>query len=157
MKQIIISLFLSSMVLSGCKGQNNEEANNTSKETINQPQTEVKVNKEYDENGNVVRYDSTYSYYYSNIDGDSLLEDSIMSNFKNHLNINFGFSSDPFFDDFFFQDSLMQYDFYNNDFFIERYRNNHKKMNDLFFEMDSIKNLFFEEQFKNSNNKKLKK
>ncbi len=38
------------MVLSGCKGQNNEEANNTSKETINQPQTEVKVNKEYDEN-----------------------------------------------------------------------------------------------------------
>ncbi len=150
MKQIIISLFLSSMVLSGCKGQNNEEANNTSKETINQPQTEVKVNKEYDENGNVVRYDSTYSYFYSNIDGDSLLEDSIMMNFKSHFNEKFGFSSDPFFDDFFFQDSLMQYDFYNNDFFIERYRKNHKKMNDLFFEMDSIKNLFFGEQFKNS-------
>ncbi len=145
MKQIIISLFLSFMVLYGCKGQNNEEANNTSKETINQPQTEVKVNKEYDENGNIVKYDSTYSYYYSNIDGDFLLEDSIMSNFKNHLNINFEFSSDPFFDDFFFQDSLMQYDFYNNDFFIERYRKNHEKMNDLFFEIDSIKNLFFGE------------
>lgn len=150
MKQIIISLFLSSVVLFGCKGQNNEETNKIKKESINQPQTEVKVNKEYDENGNVVKYDSTYSYYYSNIDRNSLLEDSIMLIFKNHFNQSFGFSSHPFFDDFFFQDSLMQYDFYNNDFFIERFRQNQARMNDLFLEMDSLKNNFFREQFKKS-------
>ena len=116
MKQIIVSLFLSVMVLSGCKGQSNEETNNITNGTINQPHTDIKVNKEYDEDGNVIRYDSTYSYYYSNIDGDSLLEDSIISNFKNYFNTNFGFPSSTFFDEFFFQDSLMQYDFYNNNF-----------------------------------------
>ena len=134
MKQIIASLFLSVAVLSGCKGQNNEETN----KSINQPQTEVTVNKEYDENGNVIRYDSTYSYYYSNIDGDYLLEDSIISNFKDYFNKNFGFPSSPFFDEFFIQDSLMQYNLFNND---------------IFLEMDSIRSHFFGEQFNKSNNK----
>ena len=156
MKQMIIGLFISAMVFSVCKGQNNEETNNITNGTINQPQTEVTVNKEYDENGNVIRYDSTYSYYYSNIDGDSLLEDSIISNFKNYFNKNYGFPSSTFFDEFFFQDSLMQYDFYNNNFFIERFRQNQSIMNELFLEMDSIKNHFFNEQFKKTNNKNKK-
>ncbi len=43
----------------------------------NQPKEDIKVNKEYDENGYLIRYDSTYTYYYSNIEGDEIVADSI--------------------------------------------------------------------------------
>ena len=149
MKQITLCLFLSVMVLIGCNAHNQEETDKIGNDLTNtiKPQTEVKVNKEYDDEGNLIRFDSTYSYYYSNIENDTLLRDSIMTNFKQHFNKSYNFSSDPFFDDLFFQDSLLQYDFYNNDFFIERFKQNHQKMNKLFFEMDSIKNIFFDKQF----------
>ncbi|MCB4234259.1 hypothetical protein LDL59_01710 [Kaistella anthropi] len=48
----------------------------------NQPIEDIKVNKEYDENGNLIRYDSTYTYYYSNIEGDEIAADSIFNNFR---------------------------------------------------------------------------
>ncbi len=145
MKQIIFSLFLSVLALVGCNAQNQEGTGKINIDSTNiiKPQTEVKVNKEYDDQGNLIRFDSTYSYSYSNIENDTLLEDSIMSNFKHHFNKSNYFSSDPFFTDLFFQDSLLQNDFYNNDFFIERFKQNHQKMNRLFFEMDSIKKHFF--------------
>lgn len=47
----------------------------------------------------------------------------------------------------FFEDSLLKYDFYKNDFFHERFMNNMQQMERLFWEMDSIKNKFFMEQF----------
>lgn len=34
-------------------------------DTLNQPHMNYKVQKEYDENGNIIRYDSSYSYSYS--------------------------------------------------------------------------------------------
>jgi hypothetical protein len=58
------------------------------------------------------------------------------------------FSNKPYFNDLFFQDSLLMYDFYNHDFFTERFRLNMQRIEKLFMEMDSIKNKFFEEQFK---------
>lgn len=36
----------------------------------NKPHVEIKVNKEYDKKGNVIRYDSTYVYTYSNTGGN---------------------------------------------------------------------------------------
>ena len=152
MKQIIFSLFLSLVVvLSSCKGQDNDKKTN-SLET-GKPKTDIKVNKEYDENGNLITYDSTYSYYYSNIENDSILRDSIFNNFRNHFNKTYKFSDEPFFNNFFFNDSLIMYDFYKNDFFEKRFRNNRDHINRLFYEMDSIKNLFFEKQFKEFNTK----
>ena len=40
-----------------------------------------------------------------------------------------------------------KYDFYKNDFFHERFMNNMQQMERLFWEMDSIENKFFMEQF----------
>jgi hypothetical protein len=113
----------------------------------NQPKEDIKVNKEYDENGNLIRYDSTYTYYYSNIEGDEIAADSIFNNFRNMFEDNYSFSTTPYFNDLFFEDSLLKYDFYKNDFFHERFMNNMQQMERLFWEMDSIENKFFMEQF----------
>lgn len=113
----------------------------------NQPKEDIKVNKEYDENGNLIRYDSTYTYYYSNIEGDEIVADSIFNNFRNMFENNYSFSTMPYFNDLFFEDSLLKYGFYKNDFFHERFMNNMQQMERLFWEMDSIKNKFSMEQF----------
>ncbi len=142
MKKIFFFAMMLTLSLSSCSGQKKENLSNTVK---NEPETNVKVNKEYDENGNLIRYDSTYTYFYSNVD-DAKVRDSILSNFKKHFNDTYFFSDEPFFNDLFFEDSLMQYDFYKNDFFSKRFKNNMMMMEDLFKEMDSIKNSFYNRQ-----------
>jgi hypothetical protein len=132
-----------SMTLSGCNGQAKISENQLKKDS---PQTNIKVTKEYDEKGNLVKYDSSYSSYYSNVKGDTTLRDSIFQNFTNHFNRSYTFSDHPYFKNFFFQDSLLMYDFYKKDFFFDRYRNNMEHMDSLFREMDLIKNDFFRKQ-----------
>jgi len=152
MKKTMIISIMFLLIVTACSGQKNE--NTISKAKENQPKTNIQVNKEYDELGNLIKYDSTYSYYYSNIENDIFLRDSIINQFKNNFNTQYLFSKDPFFSDFFFRDSLLNFDFYTKDFFLNRYQNNTKRMNQLFMEMDSIKNLFFREQFPEPNKKK---
>jgi hypothetical protein len=134
-----------SVTLISCNGQTNKKSEND--KSTDKPQTNIKVDKQYDSNGNLIKYDSSYSYYYSNIKDDKNVRDSIFSNFKNQFNQKFFFSTDPYFNDFFFQDSLLKYDFYKKDFFLNRFRNNIKMMDSLFWGMDSLKNSFFGKQF----------
>lgn len=55
------------------------------KQQKNQPDERVEVNKQYDKHGNLIRYDSIYSYSYSSSDKNMKLHtqkmDSIMKNF----------------------------------------------------------------------------
>lgn len=141
----IIAIALS-MSLNSCNGQERKQ-NSATKGDQTMPQTNIKVDKQYDKNGNMVKYDSTYSYYYSNIKSDKKLGDSILNNFKNHFNQQYFFSDEPFFNSFFFEDTLLKYDFYRNDFFRNRFRNNMARMDSLFWGMDSMKNSFFNKQF----------
>lgn len=149
MIRVILIAIAVSMTIQGCNGPKKEV---TKKTTENTPLTNIKVNKEYDKNGNLVKYDSSYSYYYSNIQGNNNLRDSILNNFKNHFNEKYFFSNQPYFNNFFFQDSLLGYDFYKKDFFFDRFKNNMSQMNTLFREMDSVKNEFFKDQFKSQKN-----
>ena len=146
MKKIVLLTFLISVLLSGCNGQKMESAMDKGKR--NKPETNITVNKEYDEDGNIVKYDSTYSYYYSNIENNKFAGDSIMKLFRERFNNRYFFSEDPFFDNLFFQDSLLDFDFYKKDFFRNRFFDNWRHMDQLFLEMDSIKNNFFNYQFK---------
>ena len=135
-----------SLTMLSCNGQSiRDKGEGAKSDTI--PQTIIKVDKKYDNNGNLIKYDSSYSYYYSNIKDNNNLKDSIFNNFKKQFNNSYFFSSDPYFNDFFFQDSLLKYDFYRNDFFINRFRNNMRMMDSLFWRMDSLKNSYFNRQF----------
>ena len=55
------------------------------------PQTSIKVDKKYDSKGNLIKYDSTYSYYYSNIKDNKNLEDSIFAISRINLTISISF------------------------------------------------------------------
>lgn len=146
MKRIGILAIAISMILNSCNGQKKTEKTEILNDTIT-PKTNIIVNKEYDEKGNLIRYDSTYSSYYSNIETDTILGDSVFNNFKNFFNQNYGFSNQPYFNNFFFEDSLLKYDFYKRDFFSNRFQNNMEHMDKLFMEMDSLKNNFFYRPF----------
>ncbi len=143
MKRILLITLAIPMIVLGCNGQSGN-SKIQSKEDL--PNQNIVVNKEYDDNGNLVNYDSTYSYYYSTIKQDSVLEDSIFNNFMNQFNRSYSFSDHPFFKNFFFEDSLMMFDFYKKDFFYDRFRNNMERMDSLFREMDIMKNDFFRKQ-----------
>jgi hypothetical protein len=146
-KTILVSLAISITLLS-CNGQSKNIDTKHVKD--NKPQTNIKVNRDYDSKGNLIRFDSTYSSYYSNIKGDTTLRDSIFSRFRNQFNESYFFSDEPFFKDFFFVDSLLKYDFYKKDFFYNRFRDNMQRMDSLFRGMDLMKNDFYNRQDKSS-------
>ncbi len=145
MKTIITCISLIGLFAFGCDAQT--QKSETDKTQRHQPHSDIRVNKEYDEQGNLIRYDSSYTSYYSNIEGDTIMADSILNVFKNQFNTFYPFSHRPFFHDFFFEDSLLQYDFYKEDFFMQRFRKNMEQMDRMFWEMDSMKNHFFKGQF----------
>ncbi|MGQ7869101.1 hypothetical protein [Sunxiuqinia sp. sy24] len=145
MKYIGLSTTLLLFLLSSCSGQPRSDQME-SLDSIT-PKTDIVVNRQFDENGNLIRYDSTYTQFYNSVEQDSLMADSILNEFKDRFNLQYPFSDRSYFNDFFFQDSLLQYDFYKKNFFYERFQNNMKRMDSLFQEMDSMKNRFFMDQF----------
>jgi hypothetical protein len=147
MKRMVILAIAVFLALYGCSGQNQK---NESQIAGNHPtpKTDIKVNKRYDENGNLIGYDSTYTSYYSNIKNDTIAGDSILNDFRNYFNRKYSFSEEPFFNDYFFKDSLMKNDFFRNDFFSRRFQFDRESMDRLFQEMDSIKNKYLNGRFR---------
>ncbi|MDD4727773.1 MAG: hypothetical protein PHN55_03350 [Dysgonamonadaceae bacterium] len=147
MRRKLLSILAVLLVFCSCNKQEKQTEDNQLTNAKNAPIEDIIVNKEYDEQGNIIKYDSTYSSFYSNIENDSLAEDSILIKFKNMFEQEYPFSYKPSFNDFFFRDSLMKYDFYKKDFFMERFKQNMLHTEKIFREMDSVKNKFFNEQY----------
>lgn len=147
MKKILFTILMLIITI-GCKAQN-EQGDIVLADSLsqNKPQTKIIVNKEYDENGNLIKFDSSYSYYYSNALNDSTFADSTLAVFQNDFFNSFPNIQRPFLNEMFFEDSLMNYDFYKDDFFSKRFRLNRNRFNKLFEEMDSIKNQFFKQNY----------
>jgi hypothetical protein len=140
------------MALSACNGQAQEHpgkhrgtrhARSTQADT---PKTEVRVNKEYDANGNVIAYDSTYSSFYSSHNADPAMMDSLFRDFEPRFNRRFPLMNDPGFNDLFFRDTLLYPDFFHDDFFRKRMEMNDRWMQQMMAEMDSMKNAYFRER-----------
>ena len=155
MKLTVFPIIVAMLISSGCNGQTNKK--NSSDEAPANPKTNISVKKEFDKNGNLIRYDSTYTYSYSNAGNNVLMNDSVLNMFEEHFNRNFFFSDAPYFEHFFYGDTLMKNDFYEDDYFFKRFRNNSMAMDSLFRKMDKFKNEFFEKQFKDYQEEHLKK
>jgi hypothetical protein len=142
---IIISLLLSSCH-QNTNGQNQETQEKTTsiaKDSLHKPKVNIKVNKHYDDKGNVIGFDSTYTSFYSNVEGDTARMDSHMNTFDRYFNRDYSL---------FFKDSLRYLDFFHDDFFLKRYELNDHYFRDMMNRMDSIKNNFYrQEKQKNSN------
>lgn len=107
-------------------------------EKENKPKENITVNKEFDEFGNLKRYDSVYSYSYSS---HEKLNDSLHQKFSKLLSENSIFK-DSFFEDFFNQDSAAN-NFKHPKFFFNQFENNNTHINNMMKYMDSIQQQFF--------------
>jgi hypothetical protein len=87
MKITLMSLLF--VVFSGCNGQTqkgNSQQSDKNKvviaDSLNKPRIDVKVNKQYDDKGRIIKFDSTYSYFYSSPTGSlHSTNDSVFSGF----------------------------------------------------------------------------
>ncbi len=118
-----ILLFLLAILSFSCNGQkskiNKEETKKIENTIVEEPKGTWKVDKEFDENGNLIRYDNIYSWssnnQYDNL--SSVDRDSIMSSFKSRFYTNFSQFENEGFEDVFSPDSLFSNRFFNDDFF----------------------------------------
>ncbi len=145
MKNLIFLSSIIFMVCTGCEGQKKPDKanaeNKSAADSLNKPQTEIRVNRQYDDKGNLIQYDSSYSYYYMSpgMKNLSISSDSLFRNFM----IPFRHDFDNLFNDnmnrIFFNDSLFKYDFYNSDYFSRRFQLNMRRFENMFRNLDSLK------------------
>ena len=121
MKKIAILSMVAILNLS-CNAQENKKEDNLQKDSIAQvepPKGTWKVDKEFDENGNLIRYDSIYSW--SSTDNlDELAQrnpDSLLQSFRSKFYRNFSHIDNQRFGDLFSEDSLFTKRFFDYDFF----------------------------------------
>lgn len=160
MKRIILLVLVITVGLGFCIGQS-KKANQaevsvlpkTDQGAKNKPQTNIKVNKEYDKNGNLISYDSTYSWSYSSSGDNPIVSDSMLNEFKSFFNQGTPLSIDAFFDNITPQDSTIKNDAPLNDFFTSRFRRNMEQMNKMFSNMDSIRGKELQEESLPESNK----
>nr|WP_297917535.1 hypothetical protein [uncultured Allomuricauda sp.] len=108
--------------LRACKGKDKKEGaivKEDNKKEMDQPKGSWKVDKEFDESGNLIRYDSIYSWsssdslnYLSGLDKDSLL-----NSFESKFYSNFSQFRSQGFEDIFEPDSLFSKRFFDKGFF----------------------------------------
>jgi hypothetical protein len=141
------------MMLISCneksKGQDFKDRDkNTSvmKDSVNKPKVNIQVNKHYDDKGNVIGFDSTYSSYYSNIEGDPMKTDSLFQSFDRYFDANHSLFFKDRLNNLFFNDSLGYPDFFHKDYFMRRYELNDDYFKDMMQRMDSIKNRFYQNE-----------
>jgi len=155
-KLCIALLFLS---LTACSQTKKDKTEAFDKKTGNNPKVEIKVNKKYDPKGNLITFDSTYSYFYSSGGRDSMrvgldtMFNRVRSAFKTDFPSNWGSE----FNSVFFNDTLFKYDFLNDDYFSKRFEMNMQKMRDVFRRMDSVKINYLKEPMGNNPGKKINK
>ncbi len=145
MKKIIVYSLLLSFSLTSCMGQDKTDNSNSEKDTI-EPKISSNVHKEYDEDGNLISIDSTYSYFYSNIKNDSILEQKFFKDFQMGFDDNLRNLNSIFRRDFFTDTPFNLNDFYTDDFYENRFNLQQKSIQDIFKRMDSIKNSYYSDR-----------
>lgn len=164
MKTIKIALLLTvSLSFNGCVSQTKKETkdqmsiNSLSSTTDTaKPDIKIHVNKQQDSKGNIVKYDSTYSYFYSSPAGKgiNISNDSVYKQFKLFFDQNYLNLLQPQQQRIFNNDSLFKYDFFNDDYFQKRFEMNQKLFENMFKQMDSIKGDYLIHKYPNGHQKK---
>ncbi|MBF8150092.1 hypothetical protein ITJ86_09305 [Winogradskyella sp. F6397] len=149
MKTYILLFFVSLFSVS-CSSQGNEtkkvEKEDTKTDIVDAPKGSWTVDKEFDENGNLIRYDSIYSWS-SNDKYDHLSlsdKDSLIASFKSRFFTNYSGFENQGFSDVFSQDSLFSKQFFNDDFFGSDFGNDFMDIDKLRQQMIARQKRFLE-------------
>jgi len=116
------------------------------KDSISAPKGSWKVNKEIYENGNIIRYDSIYSWSSSgNLKG--MDTDSIFKKMQSIMQKRFSMFQSPNGNAFTEHDSIMKQffsdDFFKDDFFGSGFNSNMPNMGDMMKRMEAMRQQFF--------------
>lgn len=126
--------------LSACSGQPRTDGTTTTDDTLAErqdaPQVDVRVNKQYDEHGNLIAYDSSYTSVHRGRSGDAVFMDSIFKDFMPGMGMRHPFLDDPGFSSLLFPDST-----FHQDFFQKRMEMNQRHMQRMMEQMDSLMNV----------------
>jgi hypothetical protein len=133
--------------LSACNGQPTIEGSANSVDTLaassGMPQVDMRVNKHYDEHGNLIAYDSSYTSVCRSIRSDAAFMDSVFKDFMTGFGMRYPFLNDPGFNNLFFPDGSFHRDFFDRDLFRKRMEMNLQYMQRMMEQMDSLKNQHF--------------
>ena len=138
MKAKMLILVFTFFGLASCSSQ--EVKSDKKIASKDKPHEEYKVNRKYDEHGNLIEFDSTYTSYYSNFKGDTLNVDSIMRNFGMYFDRHFSAINS---DNMFGIDSVFNRDFFSDNYFEKQFSHQDELMRNMMRDMDSIKNEYF--------------
>ncbi|HWA32714.1 MAG TPA: hypothetical protein VG737_01225 [Cyclobacteriaceae bacterium] len=109
------------------------------------PDVDIKVDRLYDDKGNLIAFDSLYRALYSDTLKRKHQLDSLFESFhRSYLDKSPTLLEKPF-NRLFFHDSLLYSDFFHKDFFQRRYELNDLYMRKMMHELDSIKNQHYKE------------
>ena len=148
MKNTIRVLLL--LIIWGCNGQIKKDPDTEDdKKKETQPVERSEVHREYDEFGNLIKYDSIYVWSYSNKEGDSVKVnlDSIMDTFKKHFEIVSPFGKSDDFKYFPKQDSILRHDFFKEDYYFRSWEHDQDEMKNMMKKMDSMRNQFLKDMY----------
>lgn len=171
MRTSIVMLALAVLGFTGCNAQEKKTDENSnlglSTKTNNEkPKGNWTVNKEFDENGNLKSYDSTYTYSYGSVNGDTITGSKEI---RQHFQQLFGddkmssammqgfFNDSTFLRNDFFGDDVMGSDFFSTGNFPKEFQQQIRKMDSIHQQMlkNNYPQLFTkEEEQKLPSNKK---
>ena len=156
MKKVMLFLFVAILATS-CNAQDTQKSSKDASDleiqndTLLKPKGNWKVNKEVDENGNIIRYDSIYSWSSSGaIKG--IESDSIFNQMRSMMQKRFSMLQSPNLNGFADQDSIMKqffsYDFFKDDFFSNRMPSGFPNMDDVMKQMEAMRQNFFNDNYR---------
>ncbi|WP_411767806.1 hypothetical protein [Winogradskyella sp. A3E31] len=144
MKKVMLFLFVAILATS-CNAQNSKDKSSKieiEKNSLNEPKGSWKVNKEVDKNGNIIRYDSIYTWS-SSRDLKSIDADSIFNKMQNR----FSMFQSPRMYGFTEHDSIMKQffsdDFFKDNFFSSGSPSTFPNMDDMIKRMEAMREQFF--------------
>ncbi len=149
MKKLAI-LSLAAILTSGCKGQENKEdeiiQKDSTEQVTEQPKGKWKVDKEFDENGNMIRYDSIYSWSSTDDLGDLAQKnpDSLLQSFQSKFYRNFKGFDNQRFGDLFAKDSLFTKRFFDDGFFGSEFGEDFMDIDRIRDRMETMQQKFLE-------------
>lgn len=144
MKKLMILISMLTILSCNAQDKKKEDSDKDLKEPKFQPEEKWDVKKEYDEQGNLIRYDSVYTWRYSTIEGDTIHQnlDSIMDNFRRYFESTAPYKWEKYFSYFPKDDSLFMKDFFAEDYFLRNWRRQNMELEEFIRQIDSSRNSF---------------
>lgn len=153
MKTKAALLLLPCLIYAGCNGQTDFSINDLqsqylaeNKDSLNKPRVNIHVNKHFDKHGNIIKYDSTYSYFYSSPGSNYFFNnntDSLLNHFRKHFQKNY---SDSLFPPL-FNDSLFNKGFFDDDYLRRQMELNKKLFEEMYQQMNKFEEDYMKQKY----------